>query len=624
MSWIVGAVACAGAVGAALGWLVTSEMRVLHRVGAAVLGWSFAIVGAAAISPSEVDAELLRAAPAFVNEDGYVGSDACRSCHPGQYASWSETYHHTMTQLAEGEAVEAPFDGRILTERGRVFSPLVANGRYYVVERQPDATDPLVATGRWWEGHVNVWRVAMTTGSHHLQAYWVYAASDRLEQFPFVFLIRERRWMANAHSFLQPPPEPDEPLHRYVWGDECAVCHTTGGPWDGPEERAEEVAVTELGISCEACHGPAAEHVRLNRSPARRYQQHASEEGDLTIENARRLEHDRSSSVCGRCHAIHPEDPIGEGLDAFLPGDALSSYTDVTSLFRLVERARVADNLEGFTDQERDDIGAFWDDGTVRVAGREYSGMVRSGCYEAGEMACTSCHSLHRGPRSRQMDPDVAGDAMCTSCHAELASDVEGHTHHAAASEGSRCASCHMPHSSYGLLSGTRSHRMDGPTVSGVTSKARPNACNLCHLDRSLGWTADHLADWYAQPRPTLSARNEAEPAGPLWMLSGDAAQRGVAAWHTSRAEEAADPEVLRPALALMMEDPYSAVRQLAGRAVLDLDPDAPVDLDLLTREPSTATREALLTRWSPEPDTLSRYLVLQSDRDETPTWVSE
>src|SRR5690606_27718424 len=120
--------------------------------------------------------------------------------------------------------------------------------------------------GRWWEGHPNIWRVVLTTGSHHLQGYWVEAASGRLEQFPFVYLVREGRWLANSDSFLQPAPAEDEALRRYVWADECAVCHSTGGPWE-PDEERETAAVTELGISCERCHGPAQEHADANRWP---------------------------------------------------------------------------------------------------------------------------------------------------------------------------------------------------------------------------------------------------------------------------------------------------------------------------------------------------------------------
>ena len=43
--------------------------------------------------------------PIEVHTDGYVSSDTCRACHPQQYATWHDSYHRTMTQVASPEAV---------------------------------------------------------------------------------------------------------------------------------------------------------------------------------------------------------------------------------------------------------------------------------------------------------------------------------------------------------------------------------------------------------------------------------------------------------------------------------------------------------------------------------------
>ena len=44
--------------------------------------------------------------------------------------------------------------------------------------------------------------------------------------------------------------------------------------------------------------------------------------------------------------------------------------------------------------------GTFWGDGMVRIAGREYNGMLESPCYthadETHKLSCMSCHQLHR------------------------------------------------------------------------------------------------------------------------------------------------------------------------------------------------------------------------------------
>jgi predicted CXXCH cytochrome family protein len=617
----------AAALGGALAALGLRGARWTRRLAAA--GGAAALTGGAVVAwpAAEADAELAGALPERRRDDGYLSSAACRSCHPGQHASWHRTYHRTMTQVATPEAVRAPFDGRILRERGRAFAVLRVDDAFYAAEVPPERTAPLEPTGEWWRGLSSIWRIVMTTGSHQLQGYWVESAEGELQQFPFVYLIREGRWMANADSFLQPPPAEDAPLKRFVWSTDCAQCHSTGGPWDPSAQATGPSAVAELGIACESCHGPAEEHARLNRSPLRRYALHAKGEGDPSIVNPARLDGVRSAAVCGRCHAVHPPEVDGPGAYAFRPGDRLEAHLPLHEVDETVAAARALSDLTALSDDDRETVSAFWTDGSVRVAGREHSGLVRSGCHTEGGLACTDCHRMHGADPDDQLDPRVAGDAMCTACHAAIGADPEAHSHHPPEAPGGACVDCHMPYSSYGLLAATRSHRLDRPAATGVAGRDRPNACNLCHLDRSLGWTADHLARWYGRPRPALGAVHESAPAGVVWMLSGDAAQRGIAAWHAGwgPARAASDAAALKTALAVLLEDPYAAVRQLAAGSLNALEPGA-VDLDAVTRAPRPALHRRLRARFGAADGAPSDALVerLRARRDDTPTWVSE
>ena len=52
-------------------------------------------------------------------EAEYSSSNACRACHPAQYASWRASYHRTMTQVATPETVVADFDGVTVAPRAR-------------------------------------------------------------------------------------------------------------------------------------------------------------------------------------------------------------------------------------------------------------------------------------------------------------------------------------------------------------------------------------------------------------------------------------------------------------------------------------------------------------------------
>src|SRR3954466_2838867 len=48
----------------------------------------------------------------------YVSSDSCRSCHPGNYASWHASFHRTMTQEAKAENFAAKMEGLELSHDG--------------------------------------------------------------------------------------------------------------------------------------------------------------------------------------------------------------------------------------------------------------------------------------------------------------------------------------------------------------------------------------------------------------------------------------------------------------------------------------------------------------------------
>src|SRR5262249_10045543 len=148
---------------------------------------------------------------------------------------------------------------------------------------------------------------------------------------------------------------------------------------------------------------------------------------------------------------------------------------------------------------------------------REFNSLLRSPCYTHGQgartMTCLSCHEMHADAddqrpldewRVHQLKPAMRENAACTQCHAEFTSPeaLSAHTHHAGESSGSSCMNCHMPHTVWGLIKGIRSHEISSPTAQESVRFGRPNACNLCHLDQTLAWTAEHLHAWYGTRKP--------------------------------------------------------------------------------------------------------------------------
>jgi hypothetical protein len=229
--------------------------------------------------------------------------------------------------------------------------------------------------------------------------------------------------------------------------------------------------------------------------------------------------------------------------------------------------------------------GTFWSDGMVRVSGREYNGLIDSPCYLRGTNAgntltCFSCHSMHKESGDRrpartwaethQVSIGMESNDACLSCHRQFRSNLPAHTKHREESSGSSCYNCHMPYTSFGLLKALRSHQISSPSVTASVETGRPNACNGCHLNRSLGWTATYLDRWYGTKTAELSDDNRDTAASLMWSIKGDAGQRALMAWAMGwrPAQEASGTDWMPAHLSAMLDDPYDAVRFIAYRSM--------------------------------------------------------
>ena len=190
----------------------------------------------------------------------------------------------------------------------------------------------------------------------------------------------------------------------------------------------------ELGISCEACHGPGEAHIELYSSPFRRYAQHLDLlDDDHKILNPKDMSGHEVSLLCGSCHAPRSGFKIGD--DSFKRKKALESPS------------------------------LIWPDGMIRSGGRGYIAIQNSPCFADEDFGCTSCHSMHDSPPSDQLAAGMEANQDCLQCHSELAEKIEEHTRHAPESSGSLCYDCHMPHTSFNLLKATRSHEVSSPNA---------------------------------------------------------------------------------------------------------------------------------------------------------------
>lgn len=523
--------------------------------------------------------------------EDYVGPSKCIECHADNHADWSKHPHRWMNAVANQESVVGDFSGeKTIQYRGGTGRFVTENGQYKMYYQRDDLKRSYVITqtigSRFYQYYIGRGLEGPEPEDHN------YYSHDHV--LPFGFWIDRGEWVPIVHVADEPTEdlrwEPVEnvkaPTHvasgsdvtiargvdqrgtplTLTYAQACNFCHTTfalgdmyvrlpqrlgktvpkktyfalsnhvkqshPNIWDGaqPPEvssgddimdmtgefiamEAKDEAAT-LGVSCEACHLGCREHANNPKflppmvplSPNLRTfaDPHASDTG-RTAENI--------NTACSRCHA--------GGRPTYAAGMATWNST-------------------------------------------EHSDAMKGSCYS--QLSCAHCHDPHKAtgkvwPKTPEQD-----DASCTACHQEyLKADFrQAHTHHAPGSGGDRCMNCHMPRINEGMQDVVRTHTIFSPTQADMIETNQPNACNLCHLDKSINWTLDYLSEWYgknySQFDITSSYLDRKQPTGIGWLASDHEATRLVAAEAAARE----NATWMVPAITTMLDDPYLLNRQFA------------------------------------------------------------
>jgi hypothetical protein len=106
----------------------------------------------------------------------------------------------------------------------------------------------------------------------------------------------------------------------------------------------------------------------------------------------------------------------------------------------------------------------------------------QSPCAKSGRLDCVHCHTSS----GRYKFKDRPNDA-CLPCHEERVKNAAVHTRHAGDGPGTRCTDCHMPKTEFARM--IRSdHSMRPPSPAATRAFGSPNACGICHGNRSVAW----------------------------------------------------------------------------------------------------------------------------------------
>jgi len=319
-----------------------------------------------------------------------VGTDVCLSCHEA-LAPFALTAHHLSTRRASGGAIAGSFEAgsnMLRTSNPSLFFRMDSTGEgYFQTAVVGDESDTRTISQRF----------DLVVGSGRKgQTYLSWAEDSVLVQLPVSF------W--RGIGWVNSPGYPDglADFGRPV-PPRCLECHASyfGRRTADIEANVYDPGTAVLGIGCETCHGPGAEHVRRQRSWARRLL------GPGIVDLAE-LSREGQLEACGLCHggaARSRADPF-----SYVPGDSLSAHLRRSTL-----------------------LGSA----RVDVHGNQLALLMDSPCFQRSGMTCGTCHDVHTPQREAS-----AFVARCLGCHQV---DSCGLFPARGPSIADRCVDCHMP-----------------------------------------------------------------------------------------------------------------------------------------------------------------------------------
>jgi hypothetical protein len=345
----------------------------------------------------------------------FVGSETCKKCHERRYLEWRTSIHSRMMR-------DAKLDPEII--HGNFKDP--SNVRTFEIKD-----------------------VDYVLGSQWKQQY-LKKEGDEITVLPATYNLYKGEWK----SYF-----PDKPKKR-KWFYECSGCHVTG-------LNLEKKTFVEMGVGCEACHGPGGNHAEA--VPGFEI---------MTIISVTRLTSLEAAQICGTCHT-RGRDPSGK---AAFPAD----YQHIKGVGNLSFHFNEADTDNGFAE-------AFWPSGESKYSNQQYLDWKKSQHSKVG-VVCITCHGIHKTrttltstqESSNLLDvitskTKLFGDRLCMSCHTTTAYRSVHRIH----TFGS-CIACHMPPAAtIGEAGDARSHTFqfmfpEASLKAGGLDK-QPNSCSYCH-----------------------------------------------------------------------------------------------------------------------------------------------
>ncbi|MGY8653281.1 MAG: hypothetical protein ACKVJX_06625 [Verrucomicrobiia bacterium] len=523
----------------------------------------------------------------------YAGPESCKECHPGNYENWRGHAHRRMNELAIPENVLGDFSGTArINFKGGVGEFYTDNGKFRMATEK--------------EGSRRVYDVQRTIGSRFFQYYTgkLIEGPDNGEPrlrdiehvLPFGYWIDGKEWVPAVRTFRPEDADhfPFDPYgpHRFAPYDvNCGNCHTTMpvGDW----------LVQQPGMGRLAEYTPHSVHFHFTAYLDEVYPGIIGDTSTLTnrpdSDIAEALEvlsgeyptRERSVTLGISCEACHYGSAAHVANSTKEKSEQLPRFFPVSP--HLFLEAQDAENAIGKSDLNKNFTCAKCHTGerTEYASGHhtfnstEYADAVRGACYDPKKAAassmrqltCVHCHEPHKGIGKKWTPSPQMDDDKCLHCHQDFKPEAArvAHTHHPMGSSGARCMNCHMPKINEGMQDAVRTHRIFSPTHAGNIEANHPNACNLCHLEKSIDWTVAKLSEWYNYDANASEAGIAAnypkrdQPVGAGWLTGKHHGTRLAAAEALIHSRQT----WAVPALIDQLDtDPFLVNRQLTQRGL--------------------------------------------------------
>lgn len=512
-----------------------------------------------------------------IHPQDYAGPEACKNCHQQQYGTWSKHPHRWMNALVKNATIRGDFNDQRISYLGGEVTFYKAADQYRMRLERGDVRREFVVEqsigSRYFQYYVGRQLKGPEPSDHPLYSeahvlplgYWI----DRQEWVPTVHVGHEPSEGERHDPFALRPPHPrdfgdyaDQTTDLYR--SQCNFCHTTfaiGDMFLRFQPTLGRHIPTQLDLSL----ADYVQSARPNMWPAGQTSADMPDEGfaDILREFARFEAKDHAVTLgvsCEACHLGAKEHAEGKlQRPRFFPNGPEVVVRSQTSEY---DTGRTHDNVNWACGRCHAGDRPQYANGIATWNSTEYTDAMRGSCYS--QLTCIRCHNPHEAIGHEWSHTPAQDDAVCLSCHQKFEPDQArtAHTHHPLNHEGSRCMNCHMPRINEGLQEVVRTHTIFSPTNRPMIESNQMNACNQCHVDKSIDWTLAHLRDWYRKTyRETqINAHyaDRSQPAAIGWLKGDNEAVRLVAADALTRAEA----RWALPDLIGALDDPFVLNRQ--------------------------------------------------------------